>query len=90
MTWHAPAKLSDVVDAALNAGRSFIVSHGTDTGGSPFVSATVKWEKYELRLTWHTRDTGSYRLFSSIASIPGRNWHDITATRAIELIGAAS
>ena len=49
MTWHAPAKLSDVVDAALNAGRSFIVSHGTDTGGSPFVSATVKWEKYELR-----------------------------------------
>lgn len=89
-TWATPAKLREVVDTALNAGRSLLVSHGADTAGSPFVLATVKWDRYEIRLTWHTRDTGSYRLFSAIAAIPGRNWHDITAARAVELIGGAA
>lgn len=63
IAWKPPAKLREVTNAAIEAGRSFIVSHGQDTGGSPFVSVTVKWDANEVRITWHTRDVGSYRAF---------------------------
>lgn len=55
--WKVPAKLHDVANAALVAGRSYLVSHGEDTGGNPFVNITVKWPDHEIRATWHTRST---------------------------------
>ena len=84
--WKAPRGLVQAVDAALAAGRAFIVNHGTDSGDSPFVSLTVKWPLHEVRLTWHTRDTGTYRLFSAMAKTDARNWHDVTMAKAIQVI----
>lgn len=86
LEWKVPTKLNALVEAALTAGRPFIVNHGEDTGGSPFVSITVKWPQHEVRATWHTRNTGTYRLFSALATLPNQGWHDITATRALALI----
>ena len=84
--WKMPPKLRQVMDTAVDAGRSFMLAHGVDTGDHPFVALTVKWEGHEVRATWHTRSTGRYRLFSLLARYPGSGWHDVTADRAIELI----
>lgn len=86
--WKAPAGLSKAVQAAMSAGRSFLVSHGEDTGGSPFVALTVKWDDAEVRLTWHTRGTGTYRLFSALAR-NGGGWRDVTLTGALALVNGA-
>lgn len=86
--WKPPAGLKKAVDAALKHGRPFIVNHGMDSGDSPFVALTVKWDElYEVRLTWHTRDTGSYRLFSTLVRTATRNWHWVSMSAAIDLIG---
>lgn len=86
--WKVPAKLNELTTAALTAGRSYLVEHNEDTGGNPFVAITVKWADHEIRATWHTRKTGTYQLFSVIARLPHRGWHDITATQAIALINS--
>lgn len=84
--WKMPAKLRHMMDTAVDAGRSLILAHGIDSGDHPYVALTVKWDNHEVRATWHTRATGSYRLFSAIARYPHHPWHDVTADRAIELI----
>lgn len=88
--WQAPKKLTEIVAIALERGRSYSVIHGTDTGDNPFVALTVGWDGHEVRMTWHTRSTGTYRLFSAIVRTPTRDWHDVTATAAAELIGGES
>ena len=49
---------------AIDAGWDVLIRHGKDTGDSPFVSVEAVKPDRHLRLTWHTRDTGTYRLFS--------------------------
>lgn len=49
---------------AIDAGWSVLLQHGKDTGENPFVSVEAREGDRHLRLTWHTRDTGTYRLFS--------------------------
>ncbi|WP_109527199.1 MULTISPECIES: hypothetical protein [Nocardia] len=94
-TFTPPKALAELVDAALSHGRSFIVQHGVDSGDSPFVSIAVKWlpegcgVPTEIRMTWHTRATGTYRLFSGIACGIYRDWHDVTVKRAMELVTGA-
>lgn len=80
-----PAKLADVVTELLNYGWSFVVQHGKDTGDSPFISIEAKKTKDgdTIRITWHTRTTGTYRLFSCMV-----NKRDVTLTKARETITA--
>jgi len=80
-----PAKLSAVVTALLDYGWSFVVQHGTDTGDSPFISIEAKRSKDSetIRITWHTRATGTYRLFSCVV-----NKRDVSLTKALEAITA--
>ena len=84
--WNPPKALQRTIDNALHSSRAFGVSHGSDTGDNPFVTLTVKWDGHEIRLTWHTRTTGTYRFFSGLAATPGRGWHDVTLTQADTLI----
>lgn len=64
---------------AINADWNVLVQHSTDTGENPFVSIDAIKSGRHLRLTWHTRDTGTYRLFS--CALGNR---DVTLTAARE------
>jgi len=72
---------------AVDHGWSATLEHGIDTGENPCVIVTARRElsPYQVRVTWHTRKTGTYRLFSATA---GRNLgtRDVTLTRAIEML----
>lgn len=76
-----PNKLHDVVNGLLDYGWSFLVQHGKDTGDSPFISVEAKRDNETVRITWHTRATGTYRLFSCMV-----NKRDFTLTKALERI----
>lgn len=80
-----PAKLADVVTELLDHGWSFLVQHGKGTGEHPFISIEAKKSKDgdTVRITWHTRATGTYRLFSCMV-----NKRDVTLTKARETITA--
>lgn len=78
-----PSKLSDVVTALLDHGWSFVLQHGTDTGNSPFISVEAKKSKdgETIHITWHTRATGTYRLFTCCI-----NKRDVSLTKALETV----
>ena len=80
-----PAKCRELIDALLDNGWSVLVQHGKDTGDSPFVSieAAKSTDGPKLRATWHTRGTGTYRLFSCMV-----NKRDDTLTKAMEAVAA--
>ena len=80
-----PAKLADVVTELLDYGWSFVVQHGKDTGEYPFISIEAKKSKdgTTVRISWHTRATSTYRLFSCMV-----NKRDVTLTKARETITA--
>ena len=77
-----PAKLHEAVSAALEGGWSFLVNHGKDTGDSPYVNFEARREgSKSITITWHTRATGTYRLFTCHN---GR--HDLTLTKALDAL----
>jgi hypothetical protein len=76
-----PKKLGTVVDALRDYGWNFMVNHGKDTGDSPFISIEARREKESLMITWHTRATGAYRLFTCMA-----DRRDVTLAKALERI----
>ena len=57
-----PTKLFDLTDALVRGAWTYQVVHGTDTGGAPFVTVEAARDGRHLTVTWHTRDTGTYRL----------------------------
>ena len=71
-----------------NAGWSFLVQREEDNGGSPFVTikGAPSWDPYsEVIATWHTRSTGTYRLFSCMAG-RGARMRDVSLKEARALI----
>ena len=70
---------------AIDAGWNVLIQSGEDTGGSPFVSVEARQGLTHLRLTWHTRETGTYRLFSCASG-----HRDISLKAARELLGGAA
>jgi hypothetical protein len=76
-----PAKCAELVSALLAGGWSFVVNHGKDTGESPFISVEARRGRQDIRITWHTRATGTYRLFSCMVQK-----RDVTLTKAMEAI----
>ncbi|WP_435113850.1 hypothetical protein [Nocardiopsis synnemataformans] len=69
-----------------------MVEHGIDNGGAPYVTVRIVWKRegqdvpVEIRATWHTRTTGTYRLSSAIARWERQDWHDISITKACTLV----
>ena len=66
----------DLLLLAVDHGWDAIVSHGVDTGGAPYVTVRAQRpdpERY-IDVTWHTRDTGTYRLFHCLV---GRSRHSV-------------
>lgn len=81
-----PKNARPLVDALLEAGWSFVVMHGADTGSSPYVSVEGKGDDSEVKCTWHTRETGTYRLFTCLVRSPGQAWHHSTLRKALEAV----
>jgi hypothetical protein len=80
-----PLKCRELIIKLMDAGWSFVVQHGKDTGDHPFISIGAKKARdgETIRVTWHTRATGTYRLFSCMV-----NKRDVTLTKALERIAA--
>lgn len=76
-----PPKLKDLVGALTDHGWSFMVNHGKDTGDHPYVSTEARRGNESLMITWHTRATGTYRLFTCMI-----NRRDVSLTKAMEAV----
>lgn len=78
-----PAKCKTLVDQLMENDWSFALSHGADTGGADYVTIHAARDNHELWATWHTRGTGTYRLFSCLL-----NKRDVTLKKAMEVVSA--
>lgn len=82
-----PAAAVELLALAERIGWKTSAEHGVDSGGSPFVTIDVGArrgdEAWHYRITWHTRGTGTYRLFSKLARTHAHYWRDAPSLRAI-------
>lgn len=78
-----PAKLKEVVAGLVDYGWSFVVQHSKDTGDHPFIAIEARRGNDHVMVTWHTRATGTYRLFTCLV-----NRRDVTLTRAMGVVTA--
>ena len=77
-----PKGAQRLLDAGKARGHRWAVKWGEDTGGNPFVRIKVAASQWaEVNATWHTRDTGTLRLFS-IYGRAGRGTRTSTMTLA--------
>ena len=80
-TGHATSR--EFLTLALDHGWSASYVHGEDTAGNPHITVTARGDKGEaVRVTWHTRKTGTYRLFNVLTRGPVGGWRDGTLTSA--------
>lgn len=92
MAFTPPTAMLKLIDAALTHGRDFAVQHATDNADNPFATVRVLWpgpagyQNYEIRAVWHTRDTGTYRLSSVLATWARRENQTLSLTKAVELV----
>lgn len=86
-----PKAMRGLVDDLRATGWLFQVEHGEDTGGAPYltVRARHRESEREVRATWHTRNTGTYRLFSAMLFRPYAGWRDL-AVKALRSEVAAT
>lgn len=84
----------DLVSLVEGSGWKWVAAEGKDNASNPFVTIVVgdvaTGEQYKI--TWHTRATGTYRLFSKIMSeAKGHPWRDAPSLKAIrERVPAAA
>ena len=76
-----PAKCKELVSALVDGGWSFMVNHREDTGNHPYISVEARRGDGHVMITWHTRATGTYRLFSCMV-----NKRDVSLTKAMEVV----
>jgi hypothetical protein len=77
-------KARDLVNAAMEAGWSVAYKPGVDTGFSPFVTVEAMREGGYFSVTWHTRATGTYRLFNCSFGETRYKAHDVSLKRILE------
>lgn len=82
-----PIAAAQFAALAITHGWSVQGKHETDTGNSPFITILAIRGTERLELTWHTRNTGTYRLSSAIRG-RGNGARDVTLTKARALIEA--
>ena len=80
-----PKAALELIASAAERGWRIGVGHGRDSGDSPFVTIQlgIKDPDWRYQITWHTRDTGTYRLFSKICRGGGHWWADAPSVKAI-------
>ena len=78
-----PAKFRELIQLLIDNGWAFLVNPGTDSGGCPYLTVEAAHDNQKLYITWHTRETGTYRLFSCL-----HNARVVTLTKAMEAITA--
>ena len=79
-----PQKFHALAGALINGRWNFVVNHGKDTPGDhPFISTEARRGTDHVMITWHTRATGTYRLFSCVV-----NKRDVTLTKAMDAVRA--
>ncbi|MGV9753773.1 hypothetical protein [Nocardia farcinica] len=87
-----PPRMRKLLELAHHHRRNYIVTHGTATSGEPFVRVRIAWmpagceTRTDVELTWHTFDTGTYRLFHAAAHGCRRPHHTITLSTARRLV----
>ena len=71
------------LETALDHGWSAAYQRGKDSGGSPYITIEASRPNGDKRgtiarltVTWHTRDTGTYRLFGCMTAAHGSDWRD--------------
>lgn len=77
MTTHPAA--ADLLLQAANAGWSALIRQTKDTGGNPYVTVEGRRPDGSLAgftVTWHTRKTGTYRLFTCLHRGDTGGWRD--------------
>lgn len=82
-----PTAAAQFAALAIEHGWAVQAVPGTDTGNSPFVTVLAIRDSERLELTWHTRNTGTYRLSSAIRG-GGNGARDVTLTKAKATIEA--
>ena len=68
---------------AIDARWDVLVRHGIDTGDNPFVTVEARRGDRHVMATWHTRATGTYRLFSCMV-----NKRDVSLKAAREAVAS--
>lgn len=82
-----PTAAAQLAALAIEHGWAVQAKPGTDTGNSPFVTVLAIRRDERLELTWHTRNTGTYRLSSAIKG-RGSGVRDVTLAKAKQQIEA--
>lgn len=90
-----PKAAAELLELASERGWKTGTAHGIDSADNPFVTIelgrVVGDSVFHYRITWHTRGTGTYRLFSKICRVPGAMyWHDAPSLRVIQTAIRAS
>jgi hypothetical protein len=72
---------------AIDSGWNASLVHGSDTGANPFVTVTAQRAAapYRVAVTWHTRETGTYRVFNAMVGQHG-GVRDVSLTKAREAL----
>lgn len=82
-----PTAAATFAALAIEHGWAVQAVPDTDTGNAPFITVLAIRDTERLELTWHTRNTGTYRLSSAIRG-RGNGARDVTLTKARALIEA--
>ena len=78
-----PQKFHDLAGSLINGRWNFVVNHGKDTGEHPYISTEARRGKEHVMITWHTRATGTYRLFTCMV-----NRRDVSLAKAMDIVRA--
>ncbi|MBF6422952.1 hypothetical protein IU436_29220 [Nocardia farcinica] len=90
-----PKAMRELIELAHHHRRDYLVAHDTANSGEPFVRLRLRWLPdgcdiaTEVTLTWHTFQTGTYRLFQAAAQGYRHGHHRITLTTARRLVSGA-
>ena len=88
MAAQIPVAAAELIGLAYDGQWSFLLQHNVDSGGAPYVNFKAKRGLTEsVEVSWHTRQTGTYRLFDCASGI-NRGRHTISLTKARELLAA--
>lgn len=83
---HSAAR--DLLLLCVDAGWDAILGHGMDTGGAPYISLRAARHDPDgyLDVTWHTRMTGTYRLFHCLIGRSRNSVRDSTLRGARAIV----
>lgn len=84
-----PPALTALITLLDSTGWSYSLQHGLDSSGHPFITINgiPHWDDITaIRATWHTRNTGTLRLFSCMARQPYRGWRDMPLSKIRRII----